>query len=175
MRRAALCVAASLLAACTGEPPTVAPGGPSSRGTAAQDVLVANASVVRVVDGDTIVASIDERRETVRLIGIDTPESVKPDSPVECFGQEASAYTASVLPEGTSIRIERDVEARDDYDRLLAYVYRADDGLFVNLDIVRQGYAAVLTFPPNVAHAPEFVGAAREAEADSRGLWSACR
>jgi micrococcal nuclease len=165
VRTLTLCVAASLLAACTD---TAAP-------SAVATAVVANASVVRVVDGDTIVASIEGRRETVRLIGIDTPESVKPDSPVECFGREASAFTASVLPEGTSIRIERDIEARDDYGRLLAYVYRADDGLFVNLDIVRQGYAAVLTFPPNAAHAPEFVGAAREAEAESRGLWSACR
>jgi micrococcal nuclease len=72
------------------------------------------------------------------------------------------------------VRIERDVEARDDYGRLLGYVYRADDGLFVNLEIVAQGYAALLTFPPNVAHVDEFVAAARAAERENLGLWSAC-
>jgi micrococcal nuclease len=111
----------------------------------------------------------------VRLIGIDTPETVKPNSPVECFGPEASTYAEFLLPAGTELRLERDAEARDDYDRLLAYVYRASDGLFVNLDIVAQGYASVLTFPPNVAHSAEFVAAARDAEAASRGLWSTCR
>jgi hypothetical protein len=68
----------------------------------------------------------------------------------------------------------RDVEARDDYDRLLAYVYRADDGLFVNLEIVAQGYANLLTFPPNVAHVDDFVAAARAAEAADLGLWRTC-
>jgi len=133
------------------------------------------------VDGDTIIAAIDGQHESVRLIGIDTPETVKPDRVTggteapECFGSEASSYTSAALPEGTAIRIERDVEARDDYDRLLGYVYRASDGLFVNLAIVRDGYASVLTFPPNVTHAQQFVEAAREAEAAGRGLWSACR
>jgi micrococcal nuclease len=141
----------------------------------APEAAEANARVVRVVDGDTIVASIAGRDVRVRLIGIDTPESVKPESPAECFGAEASSFTKSLLPDGTHVRIERDVEARDDYDRLLGYVYRAADGMFVNLEIVRSGYASVLTYPPNVAHAREFVGAAREAEAASRGLWSACR
>jgi micrococcal nuclease len=135
----------------------------------------ANATVVRVVDGDTLVVDVDGAGdERVRLIGVDTPESVKPDSPVECFGHEASAFTASLLPEGTRVRLERDVEARDDYGRLLAYVHRAGDGLFVNLELVEQGYAQPLTIPPNVAYAERFVTAAREAEAADRGLWSAC-
>ncbi len=132
------------------------------------------ATVVRVVDGDTVLVEIDGREERVRLIGIDTPESVKPDTPVECFGKEASAHTAALLPEGTAVRLVRDVEARDDFDRLLAYVYRADDDLFVNLAIVEAGYARPLTIPPNVAHADEFVEAARRAESSDAGLWSAC-
>ena len=134
----------------------------------------ANATVVRVVDGDTVQVDIAGRREKVRLIGIDTPETVKPDTPVQCFGPEASAFTKQLLPEGTAVRIERDVEARDDYGRLLGYVYRTADGLFVNLEIVAQGYAALLTFPPNVAHVDEFVAAARAAERANLGLWGAC-
>lgn len=134
----------------------------------------ANATVVRVVDGDTVQVDIDGQREKLRLIGIDTPETVKPDTPVQCYGPEASAFTKQLLPEGTPVRIERDVEARDDYGRLLGYVYRADDGLFVNLEIVAQGYASLLTFPPNVAHVDEFVAAARAAERANLGLWSAC-
>jgi micrococcal nuclease len=147
--------------ACTGDEAAVSRDG-------------ANATVVRVVDGDTVQIDIDGRREKLRLIGIDTPETVKPDTPVQCYGPEASAFTKQLLPEGTAVRIERDVEARDDYGRLLGYVYRADDGLFVNLEIVAQGYASLLTFPPNVAHVDEFVAAARAAERANLGLWSAC-
>jgi micrococcal nuclease len=133
-----------------------------------------NAVVERTVDGDTIDVDIDGRRERVRLIGIDTPETKRPDSPVECFGPEASEFTASLLPPGTPVRLERDVVGRDDYGRLLAYVYRADDGLFVNREIVRRGYARPLTYPPNVAHAEGFVEAARAADAADEGLWAGC-
>lgn len=130
--------------------------------------------MVKVVDGDTIVVRIGDTEERVRLIGIDTPETKKPDTPVQCFGPEASAFTAGLLPPGTAVRIERDVEARDRFDRLLAYVHLAEDGTFVNLEIVRQGYARLLTIPPNVAHADEFVAAARAAEQDDVGLWAGC-
>jgi micrococcal nuclease len=134
------------------------------------------ATVERVVDGDTVIVDFDGGpRERVRLIGIDTPESVKPDTPVECFGKEASAFTASLLPEGTVVSIERDVEPRDDYGRLLGYVHREADGLFVNEEIVERGYARPLTIPPNVAHTAELVAAARRAEAADRGLWASCR
>ncbi len=132
------------------------------------------ARVLRVVDGDTIVVSIGGLEESVRLLGIDTPESVDPRSPVECFGKEASDHTQALLPPGTDVRLVRDVEARDRYSRLLAYVYRADDGAFVNLQLVRDGFAAVLTFPPNVAHADDFTSAAAQARGDGLGLWSAC-
>ena len=137
-------------------------------------VVATNATVERVVDGDTVVVSIDGRRETVRLIGIDTPETVKPNSPVECFGPEASAATTALLPEGTPVRLERDIEARDAFDRLLVYVYRATDGMFVNLELVRSGHATLLTFPPNVAHVDQFVAAAQAARLDGLGLWSGC-
>ena len=172
-RRVATLTVASLLAiaaACTpGDD-----GSGDSTGAPAVTVVVANATVVRVVDGDTVVFDIDGQREFVRLIGIDTPETVKPNSPVECYGPEASAATKALLPEGTEVRLERDVEARDDYDRLLAYAYRADDGMFVNLELVRQGYAVLLTFPPNVAHVDEFVDAAERARSAGSGLWAAC-
>jgi micrococcal nuclease len=131
------------------------------------------ASVVRVVDGDTVEVRLGRREETVRLIGIDTPETVDPRSPVECFGEEASARTKALLPAGTGVRLVADVEARDRYDRLLAYVYR-DDGTFVNLALVEDGYASVLTYPPNVAHQSEFTAAAARARDEGRGLWSAC-
>ena len=133
-----------------------------------------HAEVVRVVDGDTVVVRLGRADETVRLLGIDTPESVDPRSPVECFGKEAAAHTASLLPAGTAVRLVRDVEARDQYDRLLAYVYRASDGAFVNLQLVNDGYASVLTYPPNVAHAEEFTAAAARARRNNLGLWSAC-
>ena len=136
--------------------------------------LIANATVIYVSDGDTIGVEIDGVEERVRLIGIDTPETKKPDTPVECFGPEATTFTKSLLPTGTSLHVRRDVEARDVYGRLLAYVYRSDDGLFVNLEIIGQGYARPLTISPNVAHADEFVVAARNAEATNVGLWAGC-
>jgi micrococcal nuclease len=134
----------------------------------------AGAVVERVVDGDTVVVRVGDTEERVRLIGVDTPETKHPSKPVECFGAEASAFTSELLPRGTEVRLERDVEARDQYDRLLAYVYRVDDGLFVNRELLAQGYAAVLTVPPNVAHTDEFVALAAEARDGGRGLWSAC-
>lgn len=130
--------------------------------------------VVRIVDGDTMRIRIGGVEEPVRLIGIDTPESVDPRSPVECFGIEASSHLKSLAPPGTAVRLVRDVEARDRYDRLLAYVYRVDDDLFLNLAMARDGYANVLTYPPNVAHADAFVTAVAEAREAGRGLWNAC-
>jgi micrococcal nuclease len=123
--------------------------------------------VDRVVDGDTIVVD----GERVRLIGIDTPESVKPGTPVECFAREASALMERLVG-GRRVRLERDVEERDRYGRLLAYVYR--DSLFVNAEMVRRGYAQVATFPPNVRHVDQFLRLQREARRNSRGLWGAC-
>lgn len=143
-------------------------------GNRASAVRAGGIRVVRVVDGDTVVARLASGEERIRLIGIDTPESVDPRRPVECFGKEAARRTAALLPAGTAIRLERDVEARDRFGRLLAYVHRRDDGLFVNLALAQDGYAQVLTIPPNVAYADRFAAAVAEARADGRGLWSAC-
>jgi micrococcal nuclease len=143
--------------------------------TASDSVAQANAVVELVVDGDTIDVTIDGDTERVRLIGIDTPETKKPDTPVECFGPEATAFSQSLLTPGTPVRLERDVVGRDDYGRILAYLYRASDGILVNYEIIRQGFARPLTIPPNDSYAEQFVQAARAAERDDAGLWSSCR
>ena len=135
---------------------------------------VPNAVVERVVDGDTIIARIRDRSETVRLIGLDAPESVAPTRPVQCFGTEASRFLQAVLPAGTEITLLRDVEARDIYDRLLGYVVRSHDGLFVNLQVVAAGYAAVLTYPPNDHYADALDRAQADAVASGLGLWRVC-
>jgi micrococcal nuclease len=130
--------------------------------------------VVKVVDGDTIEVAVGGQTEHVRLIGIDTPETKDPRTPVECFGPEASARTAELLPPGTEVRLVRDAEERDRYDRLLAYVYRASDDLFVNLSLARDGFAGALTIRPNDSHADEIGAAVSEARREQRGLWPAC-
>ena len=145
-----------------------------TEGAGTTSTLKANATVDYVVDGDTVDMTVDGVEERVRLIGIDTPETKKANTPIQCFGPEATAFTQSLLPEGTAVYLERDVEARDVYGRLLAYAYVAETGSFVNLEIVRAGYAQPLTIPPNIAHSTEFVDAARTAEHDNVGLWAAC-
>jgi micrococcal nuclease len=177
MRRSALATASIAIAAgCTSE------GSPARPTTAPPDtVLAPNAVVDRIVDGDTIDVVVEGRKERVRLIGIDTPEIAhpasgdRPGNAAECFGDEAMRYTERLLEPGAPVRLERDVVARDDYGRLLAYVHRADDGIFVNYEIVRQGYAQPLTITPNDRFAPLFVEAAQLAESDDAGLWEACR
>ena len=131
------------------------------------------AAVVRVVDGDTIAVRLRGRAERVRYIGVDTPESVKRGTPVQCFAHAAAAENARLVA-GERVRLVRDVEARDRFGRLLAYVYRVRDGRFVNAELVRRGYARTLTIPPNVRFADRFAGLARAARAAGRGLWSAC-
>ena len=132
------------------------------------------ASVSRVIDGDTIVVHIAGNDEHVRILGIDTPETHKEDTPVECFGPEAVEHLSRLLPESTVVRLVRDVEARDRYGRLLAYVYRDRDGLFVDLAMVADGYAGTLTISPNVAHRQELEAAGARAQANGLGLWAAC-
>ncbi len=129
-------------------------------------------TIQRVVDGDTVVVAGGHH---VRLIGIDTPETKDPRRPVQCFGRQASEFVSTMLPKGSGVRLVGDVENRDVYDRTLAYVYRLPDGLFVNAELVREGYAKVLTIPPNVAHSDELVALAGEARDAGRGLWGACR
>ncbi|MEA2251528.1 MAG: micrococcal nuclease [Solirubrobacteraceae bacterium] len=132
------------------------------------------ARVVRVVDGDTIRVRLGGREERVRYIGIDTPESVKPGTPVQCYAKRAARANATMVA-GRRVRLVGDAEARDRYGRLLAYVYRVPDGAFVNAALVRDGYARTMTIAPNVAHADQFATLARGARQAGRGLWGACR
>jgi micrococcal nuclease len=131
------------------------------------------AVVRRVVDGDTIEMRIGRTNETVRLLGIDTPETVHPSKPVECFGPEASARTKELLAKGTTVRIERDVEARDHFGRLLLFVFVGE--VMVNEALLREGFARPLSIAPNVARAAEFDRLASEARNRGVGLWGACR
>jgi micrococcal nuclease len=149
----------------------IAVGASACGGTAP---AIGPSSIVSVVDGDTVVVRLDGRDENVRLIGIDTPETKHPTKPVQCLGPEATDFLTGLLPTGTPVRLERDVEGRDRYGRLLAYVYRSEDGLFVNLEIARQGFARPLVIEPNVAHAGDVAEATQAAQAAGRGLWSAC-
>jgi len=124
-------------------------------------------SVLRVVDGDTLVL---EGGEKVRLIGVNTPESVDPRRPVQWFGREAAAFAKSLL-QGRRVRMEQDVEKRDRYGRTLGYLWR-EDGVFVNLRLVEEGYALAFRYPPNVKHAELFREAERRAREAGKGLWS---
>jgi micrococcal nuclease len=126
--------------------------------------------VAEAVDGDTLRLADGT---TVRYIGVDTPETVHPSKPVQCFGKEASAFNKALV-EGKPVRLERDISDTDKYGRLLRYIY-LEDGTLVNLALVAGGYAKVVTYPPDVAHAAKFQTAMAEARAAGRGLWGACR
>ena len=129
------------------------------------------ARVVRVVDGDTIVASIGGSDEYVRYIGVDTPETVKPGTPVQCYGERASRFNRHLV-EGRTVRLVFDRERQDAYGRLLAYVHVG--GRFVNADLVRRGLARPFRYPPNTAHASLFARLADRAGRRGRGLWRRC-
>jgi micrococcal nuclease len=129
------------------------------------------ARVQRVSDGDTFVASVKGRKERVRVIGVDTPESVAPNRPDEPFGEEASDFAKRYL-DGETVRLAGDAEPRDRYGRMLAYVWLAD-GTFWNALLVAEGYAQQLTIPPNVAYAGLFRRLVAEARRGRRGLWAA--
>jgi micrococcal nuclease len=126
------------------------------------------------VDGDTLVIDRGLGEERLRYIGVDAPESVKPGSPVEFMGKEASAANAALV-EGATVALERDVSETDQYGRLLRYVWlREGDGwLLVNLELVRQGYASAVTYPPDVRWAGDFRDAERVARDAGLGLWGA--
>ncbi|MFZ3072633.1 MAG: thermonuclease family protein [Thermodesulfobacteriota bacterium] len=119
----------------------------------------------RVIDGDTIV--IEDNRK-IRLIGVDTPETVHPNKPVEYFGKEASLFTKR-MAEGKKVKIEYDWQKKDKYGRTLAYLY-LEDGTFLNLEIIRQGYGFAYTKFP-FKHLEIFRQAEKEARENRRGLW----
>jgi micrococcal nuclease len=132
----------------------------------------ASALVVRVIDGDTVEVSIDGEREEVRYIGVDTPETVKPDAPVQCFGPRASEVNRRLV-EGRRVRLVFDRERRDVYGRLLAYVYVEEQ--LVSAALVGRGLARTLTIPPNDRFAALLARLEHRAAVAGRGLWSGCR
>ena len=128
--------------------------------------------VVRVIDGDTVVLLMKGKETKVRLIGVDTPETVHPSKPVEAYGREASRFTKNLL-KGESVYIEYEAGPSkvDRYGRLLAYLYRAPDGLFVNIEIVRQGYGHAYTKYP-FKYMEMFRDCERKARETEKGLWA---
>lgn len=133
--------------------------------------------VLRVIDGDTIEVSLGPSASSgqavwkIRYIGIDTPEIVDPDKPVQCFGREAS-FKNKELVLGKEVELEKDISETDKYGRLLRYVFV--DNLFINDELVRQGFAQVSTFPPDVTYQDQFLAAQKEAREENRGLWGIC-
>lgn len=137
-------------------------------GVAGERVLVS-----KVVDGDTI--DLEDGR-TVRFVGIDTPETVDPRRPVGCFGKEASSETKSLLS-GKQVILQKDVSDKDKYSRILRYIYlplENGETLFVNDYLVREGFARVYTYPPDVKFDAQFRQAEQEAKTNRRGLWGKC-
>lgn len=133
------------------------------------------AHVKKVVDGDTIQL---ETGEKVRYIGIDTPETKHPTKPVQCFGKEASKKNTELV-EGKDILMEKDVSNTDRYGRLLRYIYlpnpdATDEAIFVNEYLVEQGYAHLLTYPPDVKYNELLKSAETQARDEGKGLWNAC-
>src|SRR5690554_2425927 len=127
-------------------------------------------SVSRVVDGDTfIIDDGSEKGKRVRLIGVDTPETVHPRKPVEYYGREASDYVKNVLA-NQRIGLEFDVDTTDRYGRLLAYVY-LQDGTFLNAHLIEKGYGQIATYPPNVKYVEKFQKLQRKARRKNLGLW----
>ena len=151
---------------------------PWEGGSEATGPATASVRVVRAVDGDTLDVEIEGRRADVRLSGVDTPETVKPDEPVQCFGPQASAFTHRIA-DGRPARLLFGVERRDIYGRLLAYVQFGDPPLDVarrslNAMLLRRGFARTLTFPPNDRFAAPFRRLELRAARAGRGLWDAC-
>ncbi len=135
------------------------------------------AEVVRVVDGDTLIVAFNGSQPALRLIGMDTPETVHPTKPVQCFGAEATARTREILNSvGGPIWLEKDVSETDRYGRLLRYVWLGPTtaSAMLNEQLVAEGYAQVSTFPPDVKYQDRFLVAERAARAAGRGLWGKC-
>lgn len=146
---------------------------PIATSSATQGLFGEEAEVLKVVDGDTIQLASGK---TVRLIGIDTPETVDPRRPVGCFGKQASNEAKRLLS-GKKVILEKDVSETDKYKRLLRYVFlplENNQTLFVNDYLVREGFAKVLTYPPDVKYNGQFREAERQARENKRGLWGSC-
>ena len=163
-------------AATTAAPSAGASAAPAPVATALPSGLT-QARVVRVVDGDTIHVEIGGEEYTVRYIGMDTPETVDPNRPVGCYGPEASAHNKQLVEDQT-VWLEKDISETDKYGRLLRYVWLSDEadpalGQMVNAILVRDGYAQVSTYPPDVKYQDYFLGLEREARAAAAGLWGA--
>jgi micrococcal nuclease len=158
----------------TAEPAVVQIG---SSPTEDSEVPGVPATVTRVIDGDTIEVASRGESFDVRLIGIDTPETVHPTEPVECYGLAASRFTTRMLDpdralgDRQDVRLEFDVEPLDRYGRTLAYVWLGEE-LF-NETLVARGFAQVSTYPPNVKYVDRFIAAQRDARSHERGLWGA--
>ena len=158
-----------LPAGCGGEPATQPPSQGSGTVAPGRDKV----ELVKVVDGDTIwVRMPDGSKERVRYIGIDTPEIAHTDAPAEYMGEEASIRNAELLALGP-LYLELDVDERDDFGRLLAYVWAGE--VFVNERLVRDGYARAQDYPPNLARQSQLREAQREARAGGLGLWAPAR
>ena len=129
------------------------------------------ARVVRVVDGDTVILA--GLGGSSRIVGVDTPETVKPDTPVQCFGPRASAFSKHVLGAAGRVRYRVAREPVDTYGRSLVYLW-LPDGRFFNATLIRRGLARPLPFPPNTRYAPLFARLAELAARRGRGLWGRC-
>jgi micrococcal nuclease len=129
--------------------------------------------IVRVLDGDTVVVRVSGKNLTVRAIGVNAPESVKKNSPVECFGLESSAYLKALLPKGRIVSLTLDRQRLDKYGRTLAYV-ALSDGTDVQRQLLSQGYASTMKIAPNTSRAKEFEKLQRTAKAAKAGMWGVC-
>ena len=156
-------LASALSATACSELGGAPPGDPGSGRTSVQ--------VVQVIDGDTVRVDLGGQETPVRLIGIDTPERDGPFTDEECFGPRASRFTADALG-GRRVDLEFDVERTDRFDRTLAYVWV--EGSLFNERILREGYAVLATFPPNVRYVERLRAAQRRARDAGAGLWGAC-
>jgi len=135
-----------------------------------RDELAGYLPVTKVVDGDTFwVDDGSEKGLKIRLIGVNTPETVHPQKPVEYYGREASDYVKSILT-GKKVKLQFDVDKTDRYGRTLAYVY-LKDGTFLNAEIIKKGYGQAMTVPPNVKYSDKFVELERKARERKIGLW----
>lgn len=153
--------------------PVISTSIPESSPSAVFNTIGEKVFVTKVRDGDTFEI---EGGLAVRMIGVDTPETVDPKKPVGCFGKEASNITKSLIS-GKEVYLQKDVSENDKYQRLLRYVYLPlPDGklLFVNDYLVREGFAKVLTYPPDVKYNEQFREAEREAKEGKSGLWGRC-